>query len=170
MTRNVGGPRDRHPPERQELAKRVTARLSGLRPFVPELEPEPEGQPGPNPVDDKLRKDFDKLAETLARKDKYPRFDCFGHAPMNYCYACRQEYGRRHRIELDHAAELRRESRARKRDAKQGECEFCGEVFFGRRADTKFCSDTCRQRAHRGQAFDIGPPPSDPQPLGYRRQ
>jgi len=30
---------DRHPPERQELAKRVTARLSDLRPFVPEPEP-----------------------------------------------------------------------------------------------------------------------------------
>jgi hypothetical protein len=83
---------DRRPLERQEIAKRVTARLSDLRPFVPEPGSEPEAKPEPKPADDKLRKDFDKVAESLARKDKYLCFDCSGHAPINYCDACRQEY------------------------------------------------------------------------------
>ena len=28
-------------------------------------------------------------------------------------------------------------------------CAACGEKFKGKRKDARFCSDTCRQRAHR---------------------
>ena len=145
---------DRHPPERQ-LAERVTARLSELRPFVPEPEPEPEPKPKvkPEPADDKLQKDFDRIA----KKQRFPCFDCLDHVPFDYCDACRQEWKRRHQTQLDHEAELRRESRRRSRQARQGVCQSCGALFFGRRADTKFCSDTCRQRAHRGQTDEENP-------------
>jgi len=29
------------------------------------------------------------------------------------------------------------------------ECEWCGETFEAKRSDARFCSDTCRQNAHR---------------------
>jgi hypothetical protein len=34
-------------------------------------------------------------------------------------------------------------------------CEFCGEGFVPRRSDARFCSTTCRQRAHRRRRTEV---------------
>jgi hypothetical protein len=68
--------------------------------------------------------------------------------------ACRAEYDKRHQIELDRASARRRELRAQRRAARAALCATCGTKFRGKRKDARFCSDTCRQRAHRKHVTD----------------
>lgn len=35
----------------------------------------------------------------------------------------------------------------------QRNCDACGEPYIAKRRNSRFCSDTCRKRGHRGQAF-----------------
>jgi hypothetical protein len=58
------------------------ARLEAIQKEVGEL----RGKSPPEVLCDRNPVDF------LSQR-KYPCFDCFGHAPMKYCDACRQEYG-----------------------------------------------------------------------------
>ena len=90
---------DVHPPERRELASRVTQQLLALQPFVfPAAKPKPIVPP-----DETLR--VTPLwrgpgSTTVKPLRRYPCAGCASAAPMNYCTACRTEYDRRHLEEL----------------------------------------------------------------------
>ena len=80
---------DCHPPERQELAHRVTQRLLALQPFVfPAPKPEPPTKLKPTP-----RSWLDDLEKDISSKKtaRYPCGDCADTVPAYYCDACRTE-------------------------------------------------------------------------------
>jgi hypothetical protein len=147
---------DHHPPERAELAHRVTQRLLALQPFV---FPAPKPKPPPAPTSEppiKVRKSSD----TATSRTRYPCSDCADAVPSEYCDACRAEYEKREQQEFEKRTAKQRadykKARNRllaKRPARR--CEVCGGEFKRSRADARYCSDTCRQRAHR-KAFVTG--------------
>jgi hypothetical protein len=78
---------DHHPPERQELAHRVTQELLALQPFVfpaPKPEPEPTSEPS-------IRARKKSKAEP-SQAAHYPCADCADAVPSEYCDACRAEW------------------------------------------------------------------------------
>src|SRR5262249_12694276 len=88
---------DHHPPERKELAHRVTQGLLALQPFVfPALKPEkPEKD-----IED--IEDIDiKGVEKKPSEPAYPCGDCADAASYDYCDACRAEYEKREQQELE---------------------------------------------------------------------
>jgi len=40
--------------------------------------------------------------------------------------------------------------------AQKRECQSCGDSFTPKRSDARFCSATCRQRAHRAAQWERG--------------
>lgn len=99
---------DQHPPERKELAERVTKGLLQLQPFV---------FPAPKPklvssVPAPVRGDNRDGHLTLSSSDGKPKYPCTGCAdttPYFYCTACRTEYDKR---EHDEAEAARAKQRA----------------------------------------------------------
>jgi hypothetical protein len=143
---------DLHPPERRELAHRVTQGLTALQPFTfpaatPKPTPKPKSEtPAANAI---LRK------PTIAPKGKpYPCKECSADVPYYYCADCRAEWERRQQQEREKQNAARREWYARRKRRRElfepSTICICGAKFKGKRADARFCSDTCRQRAHRG--------------------
>ena len=140
---------DRHPPERQEMAKRVTAELLALRPFV---FPAPKQRPAKSKRDSTStgsRNDVKKPSQQT-----YPCELCADQVPFYYCAACRAEYDKR----LDDEHELRkrkqREGYKRRQDRRRWRrgptpCQECREPIQANRKDARFCSHACRQRAYR---------------------
>jgi hypothetical protein len=100
---------DHHPPERKELAHRVTQGLLALQPFVfpapePKLkQPEPEPEP--------LRRA--PPSESKPSRPVYPCADCADTVPSFYCDACRSEWEKRSREEHERAKAKQREWYAR---------------------------------------------------------
>jgi hypothetical protein len=138
---------DHHPPERQMLAHQVTQKLLALQPFVfPAPKPKPKPKPPPAPITSEPSIEIPKRS--------YPCSDCADALPAEYCDACRAEYEKRERQENEkRTAKQRaayRQARNRVLDRRKARrCEACGAGFKRPRADARFCSDTCRQRAHR---------------------
>jgi hypothetical protein len=145
---------DHHPPERQELAHRVTQGLLALQPFVfPAPKPEPT-VPTSEPRDESFKAPRVTLKEPL----RYPCSDCADTVPYFYCDACRAEWDRRQEKERERQNARQRAQYARRkaRRWKSKACEACGVAFKvsggsgkGKRADARFCSNACRQRVHR---------------------
>ena len=143
---------DKHPAERAELAGSVTQRLLALKPFVfparppkveAEVEPEAEAEPG---------------VEWALPEPRYPCADCREAPPMDYCDACKAEYDRREQADFEARTKkqraaygLARERTLRRRPKRM--CE-CGRPIKSRRADARYCSPACRQRAHRKAVTD----------------
>jgi hypothetical protein len=149
---------DCHPPERQELAKRVTQELLALRPFAFPKPPPPKPLPEPLPeaVPPPPCNDFSKsLSETFAKALQYPCKECASTVPYFYCTPCKDEWNKRRKIERDRACKMQREQYARRKrrlDALHPRyCAICQARLSGRRKDAKFCSNTCRQRAARSR-------------------
>jgi hypothetical protein len=146
---------DRHPPERQELATRVTQELLLLQPFVL---PKPKPQPTATRRDasnDVVRYD----AKELLRHPPYPCKLCADTVPFFYCDPCKAEYGKRRAKELEaERAKRRAQYSHRKRrlnwrtPPKLCACGCGAEVDRSKRKDAKFCSAACRQRVHRQRA------------------
>jgi hypothetical protein len=71
---------DHHPPERQELAHRVTQRLLALQPFVfPALKPEPPPAPTSSAIKDAERmfEEFKREpSDAVTLRTRYPCSDC----------------------------------------------------------------------------------------------
>ena len=89
---------DHHPPERKELAHRVTQGLLALKPFVFSApKPEPE-QPEPKP-ERRVR----RASESKPSQPIYPCADCADTVPYFYCDACNAEYDKREREENERA-------------------------------------------------------------------
>lgn len=139
---------DAHPPERQEIANRVTQQLLALQPFVfPAVKPEPPVPPDKaSHVTPSWQVPNRTAVEPLRR---YPCTECASAAPMYYCTACRAEYDRRHREELAAINAKRKARRIKARQARRKPCAICGNEFRGKRKDARYCSPACRQRAHR---------------------
>ena len=157
---------DHHPPERAELAKRTTARLLALQPFV---FPAPKPKPSLGEI---LRRNgggtasSTSAAETeraVTKSPAYPCADCRSTIPKYYCTACRSEWEKRW-VEKEERARAKRREWYAKRKARRWKskaCTECGATFTvsggpgkGKRADARFCSDRCRQRAHRKTVTD----------------
>jgi hypothetical protein len=142
---------DQHPPERKELAHRVTQGLLALKPFV---------FPAPKPVKNQAQlKPDDVTAKTLTEETekkslRYPCPECADTVPLYYCTACRTEWEKRQEAERKKEAAKRRAWYARRKErharfAPPTTCATCGQQFKGKRKDARFCSDRCRQKAHR---------------------
>ena len=138
---------DAHPPERRDLAGWVTQQLLALQPFV---FPAPKREPiVPPDVAMRVTPLWRSHDSTAAKPLRYPCSECASTVPLHYCDACRAEYDRRHREELAVINAKRKARRVRLRQARQKPCASCGKGFRGKRTDARFCSNTCRQRAHR---------------------
>jgi hypothetical protein len=139
---------DVHPPERQELATRVTRQLLALQPFVfPAVKPKPTAPYEPW-RDASVKASAQTLKEPLRR---YPCPDCASTIPLNYCDACRAEWEKKQREERDHNNAKQRKWYARRNAWRHlsRPCETCGKMVKGKREDARFCSAACRQKAHR---------------------
>jgi hypothetical protein len=150
---------DHHPPEREELARRTTQGLLALQPFVfPAPKPKPP-QPSEREKDDpfeNLRQRISERAET--KKSAYPCADCRATIPYFYCDTCKAEWLKRLEQERQWQNTKQRKWYARRkaRRYRSKVCEACGATFKvsgglgnGKRKDARFCSDACRQKAHR---------------------
>jgi hypothetical protein len=145
---------DCHPPERQDLAHRTTQGLLALQPFV-----FPAPKPKPSLWE---RYGSSTTADTempVKKAPDYPCADCKSATPYFYCNACRAEWEKRQRQEQEreNAKQRKRYAARRARRWRSKACESCGATFNARkhkRKDARFCSDSCRQRAHRKTVTD----------------
>lgn len=153
---------DLHPPERAEKARRVTAELLALKPYtLPKPKPKP-----PSPVTDSIFPAAAGLKEPL--RLKYPCAACFLTVPFYYCDACRSKYDDIQRRERERRNLRQRQRYARRKSLRRYRtpptvCAGCGKQFNPGRKDARFCSNACRQRAHRervtaAQTYHVSPP------------
>ncbi len=155
---------DRHPAERAEQCHRVTAELLALRPFVRSKPPERNRKPGDGSADiatatDPQPSPDDGSATSRTRTDAQPStgwpagHSCAGTLPpAYYCDPCRARHDADRREQLDRDNASRRDLRARRRRARPAAvCAVCDTTFTGCRADARYCSATCRQRAYRSR-------------------
>jgi len=84
---------DKHPPERRELAQRVTQRLLALKPFVFPAPPKPKPVEPATAKPHKRSEDETDAAPSFALT--YPCRECADTIPYFYCDPCRTEYERR---------------------------------------------------------------------------
>jgi hypothetical protein len=100
---------DHHPPERRELAQRVTAQLLALQPFVfPAPKPKPQ-EPVRSGSDSK-----EAIFElTASFRRSYPCSECADTIPHYYCQACLAEFDRR------------TQEQSERRDVSDASCRDC---------------------------------------------
>jgi hypothetical protein len=134
---------DRHAPEQQALATKVTAALTVLRPFVRSV-PKVEAPAIVTPLRPNAP---DAAAEPF--RISYLCRSCYGLAPMYYCDDCKRQWIARQQQERDAENARRRQRRAEKRRRWRQTCIVCSETFYGKRRDAKTCSARCRIRLHR---------------------
>jgi hypothetical protein len=144
---------DAQPPERRELANRVTQELLALQPFTfpaPNQKPVTPYEPSRETHLTKYR------SETLTEPSgsRYPCADCAPTVPLFYCTACRAEWERRCQVERERERPKQREWYARRKarlamGKRPNSCAACGNEVRGKRKDARFCSAACRQKAHR---------------------
>jgi hypothetical protein len=151
---------DCHPPERQEMAKSVTQGLLALKPFTFAKPEKPKtAAPAPSPHNESVKAPRDNLKEPL---HSYPCKECKSTIPYYYCTPCRAEWNKRQQVERDKNNATQRKWYARRKERQQWRkprqyCAACQAEFTGKRKDAKFCSNPCRQRAHRiGTKAKIG--------------
>jgi hypothetical protein len=151
---------DCHPPERKELAHRVTQELLDLKPFV---FPAPKPKPVIQPTADDQRNGSSKshpgsIKEPL--RQSYPCAECRSTVPYFYCATCKAEWDRRRRVEHDRETAKQRAGYVARaaRKARLRPATFCtcgAELPKSMRKDARFCSNACRQRAHRAAVADV---------------
>jgi hypothetical protein len=135
---------DRHGPERLELATCVTAALTALRPYARSTPKPPEP---PAIVPDKWPSPRETAKKSLHLG--FPCRNCIELASLYYRDSCRHEWDKRWQQERDAENGKRQQRRARKRARQPAKTCVCGRNFHGKRMDGKYCSNACRQRAHR---------------------
>ncbi|MGO8918258.1 MAG: hypothetical protein ACLQJR_20355 [Stellaceae bacterium] len=150
---------DVHPPERLDLANRVTQQLLALQPFVfPAVPPKPF-EPRRPPRDASSEDDEDPFSKLFHGRPRYPCAECASTVPMFYCTACCAEWEKRRREEHERQRANQRKWNAwrkgRRANSRQpSPCAACGKEVRGKRKDARFCSPACRQRAHRKAVTD----------------
>jgi uncharacterized Zn ribbon protein len=143
---------DRHPPERQESATRVTQELIALKPFVFPA-PKPEAPKAPEPKRDGFKSGA-QCTDTKPLRQDYPCELCVDQSPYNYCSACKAEWDKRQNAKDERERAKRRAWYARRRQWQlyrrpPAHCAACGDEFKAGRKDAKYCAAACRQRKHR---------------------
>jgi hypothetical protein len=154
---------DHHPPERKLLAHQVTQKLLALQPFV---FPAPKPKPKPPPLPEAATSDYPISApepESKPSPPRYPCADCADALSFDYCDACKAEWEKRQQKEFEQRTKKQRAEYKRRRERKlryrpQRRCEACGAEFKRTRTDARYCSATCRQRAHRQAVTDKSSP------------
>ena len=141
---------DKHPPERRDLAKRVTQELLALKPFV---FPAPKEKPTPMPRDGKSKRRRAPIKEP-SQTPAYPCSECADSVPYYYCTPCKAEHDKRRREERERENAKQREQYARRqqwrrRSRSPSKCAECETEFEAKRKDSKYCSHVCRQAAYR---------------------
>jgi hypothetical protein len=140
---------DKHPPEFKAEANRVTQLLLALKPFVfPAPKPKPVIPAGGDYGETTTRPARDKPSPA------YPCADCADAVPADYCNACKAEWEKRQQQESEARTKKQRRAYKRRRERAlvkrlQRQCPTCGMQFRIARTDARYCSDTCRKRAHR---------------------
>ena len=151
---------DRHPPERHDMAKRVTQDLLALKPFTFPA-PKPPAPPKPRRRDDSAKVSRDTGEDPL--QITYPCEDCALTVPYYYCTSCSAEWEERQAKERERDNARQREQYARRAQRRRTlrrrtKCGGCGEDLNPElRKDAKYCSGVCRQRAHRLRKGQGGP-------------
>jgi hypothetical protein len=89
------------------------------------------------------------------------------HRAAYYCNACKAEWEKRQQEEFERRSAKQRAEYKRRRDRKlrrrpHRRCETCGAEFKRTRTDARYCSATCRQRAHRKAVTDKSRTPQSP--------
>jgi len=152
---------DRHPQERQELAARVTQELLALRPYArPRAKPRdvsPVVAPRDSQTDVTL-----PAARTTGREflhlHQYPCETCRHTIPSYYCGICRGKWEKLQAADREREEVRRQRTNARRREFRAWRksrrpvrhCAVCkAPLQPTERADSKFCSQACRQRAYR---------------------
>jgi hypothetical protein len=147
---------DFHPPERRDLAHRTTQGLLALQPFVfaaPKPKPMPKIKPdAAQPTSD--TKPSESFKDVLESINTYPCQDCRRANPFDYCDGCRAEWKKRQDKEREQKAEKQRKQYVARKAARLDRraptvCASCSGEFKGKREGARFCSDACRQKAHR---------------------
>lgn len=146
---------DKHPPERQAEANRVTQELLALKPFV---FPAPEPEPPPKQRDVSSKQHGDDLNKPS--QPAFPCEDCRDTIPKYYCNSCKAQWERQQEKDREWEEKRRVRKNARQRQlyerhkqvnrfrSKPTSCAMCGKAFKPKRSDAKYCSATCRQRAY----------------------
>ena len=155
---------DHHPPERRELATRVTGELRALEPYVFAAPKPPE--PVRRTPDPTAAHEPSPAAEP-SPVSAYLCEACELTGPWHYCKACRTEFERRRDEKREKRNARRREQqrawyrtrRDRERNRRQcfghlPRCATCDATFEPKRKDAKYCTPTCRQRAYRRRVTD----------------
>jgi hypothetical protein len=140
---------DLHPPERRELAHKVTQGLVALQPFVfPAEKPKPVQPSTPSSVARASR-----APSSGPEPKRYPCKECAADVPYFYCADCRPEWERRQQKERERESVNRRRQylmrKSRRLFRMPPKLCPCGLDIKSKRKDARFCSATCRQRAHR---------------------
>jgi hypothetical protein len=151
---------DHQPPERQDMARRVTQQLLALQPFVfPARKLKPVTSPGKD--DDWISKRLKEKREKYKTeaKPRYPCADCADAVPRDYCDACRAEWEKLQEKAAESARASWRHNYARRRQwalirRPKPVCAGCGKKFESKRNDARYCSARCRQKAHREAVTD----------------
>ena len=145
---------DRHPPERKAEAQRVTQELLALKPFV---FPAPEPEPPPKPSDACANFPQNNLTKP---SPAYPCEDCCGSTSDFYCDPCKAQWEKEQAVKREREEHQRTRKNGRQRHhyrvhkqlkryhTNPTVCASCSETFKPKRADAKFCSAACRQRAY----------------------
>jgi hypothetical protein len=138
---------DMQPPERRDIAHRTTQALLALKPFVFPA-PAPKAPPKYDPNVTAKSRSADTPSQS---RDKYPCTECASTLPRFYCDKCRARWDSDNAKEREKEREKQRNYRKRRRMRHAVQC-VCGVLVRGKRKDARFCSDKCRQNAHRRKA------------------
>jgi hypothetical protein len=120
---------DKHPPERRELAKRVTQELLALKPFVfPAPKPKPVSEVSP-PAHQTVAHKSEKQPEA------YPCELCADQTPYHYCDPCKAEWEKRQREEHERERAKHRKWYARRKAERDRRAlddqQLAAELGFG---------------------------------------
>jgi hypothetical protein len=135
---------DVQPPERREAAHRTTQALLALKPYVfPAPAPKAPPQYDPN-----VTAKGGVSVATSESRDKYPCTECASTVSHFYRDKCRARWDSDKAKEREKELTKQRAYRKRRRMGHAFQC-VCGALVRGKRKDARFCSDRCRQQAHR---------------------
>ena len=130
---------DRHGPNLNVLATRVSAELTALR-----VHAKPKAKPAPVSGEVRSRSVGPR---PVFKKPEYPCDVCRRLVPYYYCDKCHARWDAKRRAELDRENQKRRRRRQWRRTGLT--CGACGGRFTPGRVDARYCSPACRQKGYR---------------------